>query len=93
MSNLSVLKRLETALAAYEREAMSHAAFIEFLNLSINELEAVPHSICREVWKHEYQIGMEVYYEEEGFESKLVAVKQELRTWIQQLKELYGTGS
>ena len=93
MSNLSVLERLETALAEYEQGKMSRAEFVTFLTNSIEALEAIPYNVLLELRTHEYSIETEGYFDEEGFDCKSVAAKEELRVWLQRLKETYDTGN
>ena len=90
MSNLSILNQLESALTSYEQETMSRADFVRFLANSIEALEGVPYNIRLRLRSHTHNIETEGYLEEEGFESKSILAKEELKSWIQELKGLYG---
>lgn len=91
MSNLSILERLENSLAAYAQGALTRAAFVDFLSNSIRALEGVPLTVTHELRQHEYAIETEGYFDEEGFESRQEPAKENLLSWIRELKRDYGT--
>lgn len=90
MSNISILERLEQTLEAYAKETLTRAAFVDFLSNSINALEGVPHTVTHELRQHKYAIETEGYFDEEGFESRQDLAKENLLSWIYELKRLYG---
>lgn len=90
MSNLSILKRMEDALAACANGRMARAAFVDFLGNSIRALEGVPMSVMHELRQHEYAVETEGYLDEEGFESRQDSVKKNLSDWIRELKRIHG---
>jgi len=93
MTNLSVLERLEKSLGAYEQEAMSRFQFVQLLASSVHALEGVPYSVLQEHREHELAMETEGYFDDEGFESRSASAKEALRSWIQQLKGLYGSSN
>ncbi len=90
MSNLSILERLEDALAAYVHGELSRKTFVDFLSNSIRALEGVPFTVTRELRDHEYAIETEGYFDEEGFESRQDLAKERLLSWIHELKRSYA---
>lgn len=93
MSNSSVFERLERSLASYELGEISRSKFVRLLTDSIEALEGVPYDIRVELRTHEKNIETEGYYEDEGFQSKQVEAKANLRDWIKTLKESYASGN
>ena len=89
MSNLSIIERLEQRLSAYAAGEVTRANFVDFLSHSIAALENVPMSVIYELRTHERDIEMEGYFDEEGFESEQVAAKENLRSWLSDLKERF----
>lgn len=90
MSNLSILERLEESLAAYANGRLTRDAFVDFLSNTIRALEGVPLSVTHELRRHEYAIETEGYLDDEGFESKQGLAQKNLRSWIHDLKRIYG---
>jgi hypothetical protein len=93
MSNSSVFERLERSLASYELGEISRSKFVRLLTDSIEALEGVPYDIRVELRTHEKNIETEGYYEDEGFQSKQVEAKANLRDWIKTLKGSYASGN
>jgi hypothetical protein len=92
MSNLSIIERLEISLAAYERDEVTRDDFVRFLTSSIQALEGIPESVIQELRDHEYEIEIEGYIENEGFEANTVQAKKSLANWLKLLKSLYCEG-
>lgn len=90
MSNLSILERLEESLSAYANGRLTRDAFVDFLSNTIRALEGVPLSVTHELRRHEYAIETEGYLDDEGFESKQGLGQKNLRSWIHDLKRIYG---
>lgn len=90
MSNLTILERLEDALEAYGNGMFSRNAFVDFLSDSIRALESVPLAVTHELWRHEYAIETEGYFDEEEFESRPDLAQEGLRSWIHELKRIYA---
>jgi len=90
VSNLSFLQRLEESLLAYADDRLTRDAFVDFLSNSIRALEGVPLSVTHELRRCEYAIETEGYLNDEGFESKQGLAQERLRSWINDLKRIYG---
>jgi hypothetical protein len=90
VSNLSILERLEGSLSAYANGTLTRDAFLDFLSNSIRALEGVPLSVTHELRRHEYAIETEGYLDDEGFESRQGLAQDRLRSWIHDLKRIYG---
>ncbi len=89
MSNLSIIERVEHRLATYAAGETTRAAFVDFLDESINALENVPMSVGHELWDHKHAIETEGYLEDEGFQANPGSVQEDLRTWLHGLKAKY----
>jgi hypothetical protein len=87
MSNLSVLEKLEDALAKYDSGQTTRQQFVRFLTSSIQALEGMPYQVHIELRSHEHAIETEGYFDEEGFESNQPGAREALRNWIYQLKQ------
>lgn len=90
MSNLSILERLEESLSAYANGTLRRDVFVDFLSNSIRALEDVPLSVTHRLRRHEYAIETEGYLDNEGFESRQCLAQERLRSWIHDLKRIYG---
>ena len=91
MSNLTVLRRLEESFRTHESGAISLAHFVRILRSGIEAVEDVPYRTRVELRAQVLKIEIEGYYEEEGFESKLVQAKKALASRINSLMVSCGT--
>lgn len=89
MSNLSIIERLEQRLTAYAAGEVTRTAFVDFLSNSIRALENVPMGVGNELRDQEYAIETEGYLDDEGFEADPGSAQENLRAWLQGLKEKY----
>jgi len=69
---------------------LTRDAFVDFLSSSTQALEGVPFSAIHELRRHEYAIETEGYLDDDGFEAKRGLAQERLRSWIHDLKRIYG---
>ncbi len=87
MSNASVLARLDRALQDLEERRMTAEGFLSVFIGSIQALDAVPYAVITRMRELQYRLEVSRYAEEEECLSNLPDVIQEVRRFIEELRD------
>jgi hypothetical protein len=87
MSNLSILERIEEQVGELQRGELTTRAFVDFLDASTEALEALPYAEVQRARDLQHKVEVAGFSDEEDCISDLPSVTQEIKTWIQELKE------
>ena len=89
MSNRSIIERLELELDQYKTGRISRNQIGKQFYDHIEALEGIPYSVILQARNFRYELEVDGYYIEEGFESKSDELLVKIHAWLAELRKTY----